>query len=84
MNFGNKNTNTLIVWVVVGLTCWFILNKATSKENKQTVTVQSGGKATIIQGEQRKRFIPFAEIYGQTDTNSETKGVAKCGLRLEF
>jgi hypothetical protein len=61
----------------------FILRKATDKENRQTITI-SGGVNKIMQGEQRKWFIPFAEIYGQADTKNENKGVFRCGLRLEF
>lgn len=74
---------TIIVWTLIALAGWFVLKQATSKENKQDINI-SGGTNKIIQGAEHKWFIPFIEIYGQTDTDQEDKGVLQCGLRLEF
>ena len=76
--------------VPIILVCLFIygivhiLNSATSKEDKQDITIGDNSRVEIVQGAQKKFFIPFIEIYGQTDTDREDKGVLRCGLRLEF
>ena len=72
------------MWTLIALAGWFVLKQATSKENKQDITIGDNSTVEIIQGEKESWFKPFVELY--TDYNSKTEGSlgTKCGVRLEF
>jgi len=79
-----KGKTTLIILATILLAgVGYLAHQATNKENKQDINI-TGGTNKIIQGGERKWFIPFVEIYGQTNTENESEGVLRCGLRLEF
>ena len=55
------------------------------QKQTQQITVESGGQATIIQKQDRKRFlIPFVEGFVEQSRNNQMNTGIRAGLRFEF
>jgi len=85
MVWGNKQITSLVVCIIIFLAGWFVLKRATSKEDTQSIVVESGGTATIIQkSAEVKGWEAFIAGYGELNQDREVEYGTRCEIRYYF
>ena len=76
-----KLYHQIIVVALLLWAAWFVLNRATGKTDSQSITVQEGGVANIIQkSEERSKWSVGTYI----ETRTKEFDDASIGLRLDY